>query len=256
MCRPLQLALILGLNAAGTVQAEKIQFNRDIRPILSENCFSCHGSDEKARKAKLRLDLPEEAKREHKNGTPVIPGDLEKSVIWERILSTDEDDMMPPPKSHLSLTATDKAKIKAWIEQGAEYEEHWAFVAPKRTAPPAGNKLPAIDYWVTRQLTEVGLRPSPEADRHTLIRRVTLDLTGLPPTASEVEAFVQDERPDAYGRLVDRLLANPHFGERMGLDWLDAARYSDTNGYSIDGGRHLWLWRDWVIQAFNDNKPY
>ena len=256
MRRALQLALILGLNAAGTVQAEKIQFNRDIRPILSENCFSCHGSDEKARKAKLRLDLPEEAKREHKNGTPVIPGDLEKSVIWERILSTDEDEVMPPPKSHLSLTATDKAKIKAWIEQGAEYEEHWAFVAPKRTAPPAGNKLPAIDYWVNRQLTEAGLRPSPEADRHTLIRRVTLDLTGLPPTAAEVEAFVQDKQPDAYGRLVDRLLANPHFGERMGLDWLDAARYSDTNGYSIDGGRHLWLWRDWVIQAFNDNKPY
>ena len=256
MRRPLQLALILGLNAAGTVQAEKIQFNRDIRPILSENCFSCHGSDEKSRKAKLRLDLPEDAKREHKNGTPVIPGDLEKSVIWERILSTDEDEVMPPPKSHLSLTATDKAKIKAWIEQGAEYEEHWAFVAPKRAVPPTDDKLPAIDYWVTRQLTEAGLRPSPEADRPTLIRRVTLDLTGLPPTAAEVEAFVRDERPDAYGRLVDRLLASPHFGERMGLDWLDAARYSDTNGFSIDGGRHLWLWRDWVIQAFNDNKPY
>ena len=256
MRRPLQLALLLGLNVALTVQAEKIEFNRDIRPILSENCFSCHGSDEKARKAKLRLDLSEEARREHKNGTPIVPGDLTKSVIWERILSTDEDEVMPPPKSHLALTATDKSKIKAWIEQGAEYEEHWAFVAPKRTAPPAGDKLPAIDYWVSRQLAEAGLRPSPEADRHTLIRRVTLDLTGLPPTAAEVEAFVQDKQPDAYGRLVDRLLASPHFGERMGLDWLDAARYSDTNGYSIDGGRHLWLWRDWVIQAFNDNKPY
>ncbi|MEN9537601.1 MAG: hypothetical protein RLZZ178_1598 [Verrucomicrobiota bacterium] len=256
MRRPLQLALLLGLNVALAVQAEKIQFNRDIRPILSENCFSCHGSDEKARKAKLRLDLSEEAKREHKNGTPVVPGDLTKSVIWERILSTDEDEVMPPPKSHLALTATDKSKIKAWIEQGAEYEEHWAFVAPKRTALPVGNKLPAVDYWVSRQLAEAGLRPSPEADRHTLIRRVTLDLTGLPPSAAEVEAFVQDRQPDAYGRLVDRLLASPHFGERMGLDWLDAARYSDTNGYSIDGGRHLWLWRDWVIQTFNDNKPY
>ncbi len=256
MRRPLQLALLLGLNAALTVQAEKVQFNRDIRPILSENCFSCHGSDEKARKAKLRLDLSEEATREHKNGTPIAPGDLKKSVVWERILSNDEDEVMPPPKSHLSLTTTDKAKLKAWIEQGAPYEEHWAFVAPKRPALPTDNKLPAIDYWVTRQLTEAGLRPSPEADRHTLIRRVTLDLTGLPPTAAEVEAFVQDKQPDAYGRLVDRLLASPHFGERMGLDWLDAARYSDTNGFSIDGGRHLWLWRDWVIQAFNDNKPY
>ena len=256
MHRPLQLALFFSLNAVVTVQAENIQFNRDIRPILSENCFSCHGSDEKARKAKLRLDLADEATREHKGGTPIVPGDLAKSVVWERILSTDEDDVMPPPKSHLKLTATDKAKVKAWIEQGAKYEEHWAFVSPKRPALPAANKLPAIDYWVTQKLAEAALQPSAEADRYTLIRRVTLDLTGLPPTAAEVEAFVQDKKPDAYGRLVDRLLASPHFGERMGLDWLDAARYSDTNGFSIDGGRHLWLWRDWVIQAFNDNKPY
>ena len=210
MHRPLQLALFFSLNAVVTVQAENIQFNRDIRPILSENCFSCHGSDEKARKAKLRLDLADEATREHKGGTPIVPGDLAKSVVWERILSTDEDDVMPPPKSHLKLTATDKAKVKAWIEQGAKYEEHWAFVAPKRPALPAGNKLPAIDYWVTQKLAEAALQPSAEADRYTLIRRVSLDLTGLPPTAAEVEAFVKDNKPDAYGRLVDRLLASPH----------------------------------------------
>ncbi len=256
MHRPLQLALFLSLKTISYAQAENIQFNRDIRPILSENCFSCHGSDEKARKAKLRLDLSDEAMREHKHGTPIVAGDLQKSAVWERIVSTDEDEVMPPPKSHLSLTATDKAKIKGWIEQGAKYEEHWAFVAPKRAPLPTANKLPAIDYWVTKKLSEASLQPSPEADRYTLIRRVTLDLTGLPPTAAEVETFIQDKLPDAYGRLVDRLLANPHFGERMGLDWLDAARYSDTNGFSIDGGRHLWLWRDWVIQAFNDNKPY
>jgi hypothetical protein len=256
MHRPLQLTLFFCLHAVLTVQAEDIAFNRDIRPILSENCFSCHGSDEKARKAKLRLDLSDEATREHKNGTPIVAGNLKKSTVWERIHSTDEDEVMPPPKSHLALTPSDKAKIKAWIEQGAKYEEHWAFVAPQRPALPAVNKLPAIDYWVHQKLAEASLQPSPTADRYTLIRRVTLDLTGLPPTAAEVEAFIQDKQPDAYGRLVDRLLANPHFGERMGLDWLDAARYSDTNGFSIDGGRHLWLWRDWVIQAFNDNKPY
>ena len=220
MHRPLQLALFFSLNAAVAVQAEDIRFNRDIRPILSENCFSCHGADEKARKAKLRLDVSEEATREHKNGSPIVPGDLNKSVVWERILSTDEDDVMPPPKSHLKLTATDKAKVKAWIEQGAKYEEHWAFVSPKRPALPTHNKAPAVDYWITRQLAEAGLRPSPEADRHTLIRRVTLDLTGLPPSAAEVEevavvvgrsARTRRERqaPRAPRTLVMTLAASP-----------------------------------------------
>jgi hypothetical protein len=191
---PPKATLFLGVFVGALCSAEPINFSRQIRPILSENCFSCHGSDEKARKAKLRLDLSEEATREHKNGTPIVAGDIKKSVIWERINSTDEDEVMPPPKSHLSLSATDKAKIKGWIEQGAKYEEHWAFVAPKRPALPTGNKLPAIDYWATRKLAEAGLHPSPEADRYTLIRRVTLDLTGLPPTTTEVEAFVQDRK--------------------------------------------------------------
>ena len=221
------------------VFGEEVQFNRDIRPILSENCLSCHGSDEKARKAKLRLDLSDEATREHKNGTPIVPGDLKKSAVWERINSTDEDEVMPPPKSHLTLTANDKAKIKAWIEQGAKYEDHWAFVAPKRPALPATKNLNPIDWLVRKKLADEGLQASPEADRYTLIRRLSFDLTGLPPSAEEVESFVQDHNPDAYARLVDRLLKSPHFGERMALDWLDAARYSDTNGFSIDGGRHL-----------------
>jgi len=256
MPSPLRLALALPFLLPALMGAEAIQFNRDIRPILSENCFSCHGSDEKARKAKLRLDLSEEAIREHKNGTPIVPGNLKKSALWERVTSSDADEVMPPPKSHLKLSFDDKAKLKAWIEQGAKYEEHWAFVAPRRPSLPADKNLNPIDYLVGQKLAAAGLQPSPSADRYTLIRRVTLDITGLPPTASEVEAFMKDTQPDAYGRLVDRLLANPHFGERMALDWLDAARYSDTNGFSIDGGRHLWLWRDWVIQAFNDNKPY
>jgi hypothetical protein len=231
-----------------------LAFNRDVRPILSENCFSCHGFDEKARKAKLRLDLPEEATREHKGGTPIVPGDLAKSEVWQRIISTDPDDVMPPPKSHLKLSAEDKATLKAWIQQGAKYESHWAFTAPKETPVPAPGH--PIDAFVTATLKKKGLTPTAVADRATLIRRVTLDLTGLPPSAEEVQAFVADNDPQAYAKLVARLLASPHFGERMALEWLDSARYADTNGFSIDGGRNMWLWRDWVIQSFNDNLPY
>jgi hypothetical protein len=250
--RPLAfLALSLSAQAA-----DEVQFNRDIRPILSENCFSCHGPDEKARKAKLRLDLPEEALKEHKGGVPIAPGDLKKSEAWARILSTDEDEVMPPPKSHLKLTEADKAKVKAWIEQGAKYQDHWAFLPPRRPALPKDLKGSPIDHFVAQGLQASGLKANPEADRPTLLRRLSLDLTGLAPSAAEVDAFVADRSADAYEKQVDRLLASPRFGERMALDWLDAARYSDTNGFSIDGGRQMWLWRDWVIQAFNDNLPY
>ncbi len=249
--RLLPLCLLpLALPAAETALA----FNRDVRPILSENCFSCHGFDEKARKAKLRLDLPEEATREHKGGTPLVPGDLAKSEMWQRIISEDPEDVMPPPKSHLKLSAQDKATLKAWIQQGAQYESHWAFAVPKETpAPSAGHP---IDAFVLATLKKKGLAPTALADRATLIRRVSLDLTGLPPSAEEVQAFVADQDPQAYAKLVARLLASPHFGERMALEWLDSARYADTNGFSIDGGRNMWLWRDWVIQSFNDNLPY
>jgi hypothetical protein len=250
--RPLAfLALPLAVLAA-----EEVRYNRDIRPILSENCFSCHGPDEKARKAKLRLDLPAEALKEHKTGVPIVPGDLKKSEVWTRITSDDADDVMPPPKSHLQLTAADKAKVKAWLEQGAKYEDHWAFLPPRRPALPADLSGSPIDAFVDQGLRHAGLAANPEADRATLLRRLSLDLTGLAPSAEELQAFLQDRSPAAYEKQVDRLLASPHFGERMALDWLDAARYADTNGFSIDGGRHLWLWRDWVIQAFNDNKPY
>ncbi|MEO6244250.1 MAG: DUF1549 domain-containing protein, partial [Opitutaceae bacterium] len=241
--------------------AESIDYNRDIRPILSENCFACHGFDEKGRKAKLRLDVAESAYAERAGVIRIKPGDPAASDVWLRVSSPYADEVMPPPDSHQALTIAQKEKIRLWIEQGAKYAPHWSFVPPIKAAlPPTENQQAKagnpIDAFVRARLAEEKLAPAAEADRATLIRRVALDLTGLPPSATEVAAFVADRAPDAYVRLVDRLLASPHFGERMALDWLDAARYADTNGFSIDGGRHLWLWRDWVIQAFNDNKPY
>lgn len=254
--------LVLILGGSGAPQAAAaIDYNRDIRPILSENCFACHGFDEKARKAKLRLDGAEFAHADRDGLTPFKPGDLAISEAWLRIISTDEDEVMPPPDSHSKLTAAQKENIKAWIEAGAKYSAHWAFVAPQKSPLPqienSKSKIEnPVDAFVRAQLAARNLRPAAEADRRTLIRRVALDLTGLPPSVAEVEAFAADRDPRAYDRLVTRLLASPHYGERLALDWLDAARYADTNGFSIDGGRHLWLWRDWVIQAFNDNLPY
>ncbi len=251
----LLLSGFISLRAFGAPTSAAMDYNRDIRPILSENCFSCHGFDEKHRKAKLRLDVADSAYAERDGSFAIKPGDLKASEVWARITSDDEDDVMPPPKANLKLTDADKAKIKAWIEQGGKYAGHWSFIAPQRPPMPVGTKS-AIDALVRQRLEEQGLKLSPEADRAMLIRRVTLDLTGLPPSADEVSAFVSDKNPQAYEALVDRLLKSPHFGERLALEWLDAARYADTNGFSIDGGRHMWLWRDWVIQAFNDNKPY
>ena len=198
--------------------------------------------------------MPEDAYAEHDDIFPLKPGAPEKSESWLRVSSDDPDEQMPPPKSHLKLSADEKAKLKLWIEQGAKYAPHWAFIAPQKNAVPEGAN--PIDFFVRARLEREGMKPSPEADRGMLIRRISYDLTGLPPSAEEVLAFTQDQSPDAYPKLVDRLLASPHFGERMALDWLDAARYADTNGFSIDGGRHQWLWRDYVINAFNTNKPY
>ncbi len=248
--------VVAGFCAAHTTRA--VDYSRDIKPILSENCFSCHGFDEKARKGKLRLDVAESAYAERNGITRIKPGDLANSEVWARIISTDAEEVMPPPKDHAPLSAAQKQLIKAWIEEGAKYSEHWSFVAPRKAPLAAGTVAGAnlIDAFVRMQLAKEKLAPAAEADRRTLARRVALDLTGLPPSSAEVEAFANDRDPQAYEKLVARLLARPHFGERMALDWLDAARYADTNGFSIDGGRHMWLWRDWVIQAFNDNKPY
>jgi Protein of unknown function (DUF1553)/Protein of unknown function (DUF1549)/Planctomycete cytochrome C len=232
---------------------KRLDFNRDVRPILSEHCFACHGFDEKSRQADLRLDIAESAY----SSSAIVPRDLEKSEAWNRIISTDEETVMPPPKAHVPLDDKEKQTLRQWIEQGAEYAGHWSFIPPKKLElPKAFRDRSAIDAFVIDRLSEEKLQPSPEADRATLIRRLALGLTGLPPSGDEVMAFINDLSPKAYENLVDRLIASPHFGERLALEWLDAARYADTNGFSIDGGRHMWIWRDWVIQSFNDNLPY
>jgi hypothetical protein len=257
------LALLAGprfARAAETSPDKKLDFNRDIRPILSENCFQCHGFDEKARQANLRLDQADSAFAEHDSGKPIVPGHPDQSELWRRVTSTDESEIMPPTDSHRALKPEQKETLKRWIEQGAPYAKHWSFIPPmKAELPEVSDKVwphNEIDRFVLARLDAEKLSHSPEADRRTLIRRLSLDLTGLPPSAAEVETFVADKDPKAYEKLVDRLLASSHFGERMALVWLDAARYADTNGYSIDGGRHMWLWRDWVINAFNTNLPY
>lgn len=239
-----------------------IKFNRDIRPILSETCFHCHGPDEHGRRADLRLDSLAGATADLDGAKAITPGDLEKSEAWWRIISDDPDELMPPPESHLVLTDEQKALLKRWIEEGAEYEGHWAYVAPVKPAPPVTTGewgKNEVDRFILARLEEEGMRPSAEADPRTLIRRLHLDLTGLPPTVKEVTDFVADyaaRGEEAWQDAITGLLASPHYGERMALAWLDQARYADTNGYSIDGGRDMWLWRDWVIQAYNTNQPF
>jgi hypothetical protein len=243
--------------AEPSVTKSDLRFDRDIRPILSRNCFACHGFDEEARQSDLRLDITNETFLK-----VIASGKPDKSVLFQRIISTDAAERMPPSDSHLELKAEEIERIKRWIEEGGQPGSHWSLVAPQRPetpkleqklVPQTGN---AIDLFIRAPLSEIGLHPSPEADRYTLIRRAYLDLLGLPPSAKEVQAFVNDADPQAYEKLVKRLLENQHYGERMALPWLDSARYADTNGYSIDGGRNMWLWRDWVIQAYNDNLPY
>ncbi|MEK0448544.1 MAG: hypothetical protein RL088_812 [Verrucomicrobiota bacterium] len=243
-------------HADETSRAAKIDFNRDIRPILSDACFHCHGPDRNVRKAGLRLDLREEAIKPAESGEiPIVPGQPDKSEFVQRILTDDKDDLMPPPKAHKALTFAQKERLKQWIAEGAEYQIHWAYLPIQRPNVPAANLHP-VDAFIRQRLSVENLQAAAEADKVTLIRRLTLDLTGLPPTPAEVDAFVNDAAPDAYERLVDRLLASPHYGERMTVDWMDAARFADTNGYQVDRDRTLHAWRDWVIQAFNDNKPF
>ena len=252
------IVAVAAVSPAGFAGAESgdrtIDFSRDVRPILAAHCFTCHGFDAEARKADLRLDTPEGAFREVDGFAAIVAGDLDASLLWERVSADDVHDRMPP-SPHPPLDPEELETIRAWIEAGAPYDAHWAFVPP---SPPADLGTDFIDALVGERLLAEGLDFSPRASRETLVRRVTLDLTGLPPSADEVAAIVADPRPDevVHAELVDRLLASPHYGERMALPWLDAARYADTNGFSIDGGRHAWLWRDWVIHSFNANKPY
>jgi len=239
----------------------KVDFNDQIRPILSDKCFLCHGPDPKNRKAKLRLDEKSGAFGETNTGIrPVVPGDLEESELFYRITSEDDDERMPPKSLGRELSPGEVDLVRRWILEGAEWTDHWAFVAPAAASPPETSRknwgANPIDGFVLARLEAEGLAPSPEAPRERLIRRLSFDLTGLPPTLDEIDAFLADERPDAYDRLVDRLLGSPRFGERMAVDWLDAARYADTFGYQADVYRAMWPWRDWVVRAFNDDLPY
>ena len=233
-----------------------IDYNRDIRPILSDRCLGCHGREEAHRKAELRLDRADIATAKREDGSfAIVPGKPEASEAWRRILTDDEEDMMPPKKSGKPrLTEGEKTLMKRWIAEGAAYQEHWAYVAPKKSLPPdPGN---AIDAFVQSRLKQAGLELSPEADRATLLRRLSLSLTGLPPSPEEIAAFCADRNADAYDRQVDRLLASPRYGEHFASTWLDLARYADTNGYLHDSLRTPWPWRDWVIKAINDDMPY
>jgi hypothetical protein len=236
--------------AASVASSAPVSFNRDIRPILSDNCFSCHGPDASHRQADLRLDIRDDAVA----AGAIVPGKPADSTLVSRIEATDAGELMPPPESHKKLDAKQKELLTRWIEQGAEYQKHWAYEQPVKVAVPAGTN--GVDHLVRKRLTEIGLKPSAEADRRTLIRRLSFDLLGLPPTPDEVAAFVADTRPDAYVLLVDRLLASPHYGEQMAIGWLDVVRFADTIGYHSDTQRNVWPYRDWVIKSFNDNQPF
>jgi mono/diheme cytochrome c family protein len=239
------------------VAPQEVQWDRDVRPILSQHCFQCHGPDEATREARLRLDVA--GVREDERGI-VVPGDPAASELVRRVTSADPDERMPPPELGKDLTAEQVEVLRAWVEQGAPYQDHWSFRSVGDPAPPAvaerHGTVTSIDAFVLARLADAGFEPAPEADRPTLIRRVTFDLTGAPPTREEVTEFLADERPDAYEHLVDRLLASDAFAERMTLAWMDAARYGDTSVYHADGPRDMWPWRDWVLSAYDQNLPF
>jgi hypothetical protein len=239
----------------------RIDFNRDVRPILSDHCFACHGFDEAKRKGGLRLDLKEQALRGGKSGKPaLLPGDAAQSELVRRIVTADADDHMPPAEFGKPLSPAQIAILKQWVNEGAEFKGHWAFLPPHRPSPPVvrNSDWPrnSIDQFVLARLEEKGVQPQPRAEKTTLIRRATLDLTGLPPTTEEVDQFLADRSPEAYEKVVDRLLGSARYGERMGLEWMDAARFADTHGYHIDSARDMTAWRDGVIESFNRNQPF
>jgi mono/diheme cytochrome c family protein len=266
LAAPLALALI-GWHQADRAWAQsdaapsnQVEFNRDIRPILSDNCFQCHGPDKNQRKADLRFDQQESALADLGGRRAIVPGKPDESELVRRITAADPAERMPPADSGKQLTPDQIDLLRRWIEHGATWQKHWSLIPPVRpnlpdVSDPAWGRNP-IDRFIMARLDREGLKPSSEAERITLIRRVTLDLTGLPPTPAEVDAYLADDAPDAYERVVDRLLNSPRYGERMATRWLDGARYADTNGYQSDGERFMWRWRDWVIDAYNANMPF
>ena len=256
------LALITTGILSAVAADRDVDFNRDVRPILSDKCFSCHGPDVKQRKGELRLDTKEGAYGKTESGAvAIVPGDLKKSEAWARIHTTDRDEVMPPPKSNKVLTTAQRDLLGRWIAEGARYEPHWAFVPPQKPAlPEIRNPQSAIrnpiDRFIFARLEKEGLSPSPEGERTTLIRRVTLDLTGLPPTVADVDAFLADASPQAYENVVDRLMATRDYAERRAQDWLDLARYANTRGFADDKQRDIWPFREWVIAAIQRNQPF
>ena len=240
----------------------RLSYNRDIRPILSNHCFQCHGFDANTREAELRLDLRSSAIAELDSGSgyAIVPGDPAKSLLLERVHSSDTGEVMPPPEIGKPLTKSQKGLLEQWIAEGAAYEKHWSFVQPKSQGLPEVNRKDwprnQIDHFILEGIENAGLAPSPEADKRTLIRRVALDVTGLPPTPTEVTQFLSDASPSAYQDMVDRYLSSPAYGEHMAKHWLDLARYADTSGYQYDQERTMWVWRDWVIHAYNQNMPF
>jgi hypothetical protein len=255
---PFALVLLLGSTATSR---DEVDFQRDIRPILSDRCFACHGPDAEARKADLRLDVKEAAFREAASDLMIVkPDKPNESELYLRITNQDEDLRMPPAEAKRSLSEPEIELIRKWIEQGASWKEHWSFIPVEAVAVPDVEAkdwpVNSVDRFILAKLDRDGLRPSEIADRERLIRRLTFDLTGLPPTLAEIDSFLADESPGAYEKVVDRLLKSPRYGERMAANWLDVARYSDTFGYQVDRDRFVWPWRDWVIRAFNNNMPY
>ncbi|MFZ9091825.1 MAG: DUF1549 domain-containing protein, partial [Planctomycetaceae bacterium] len=240
--------------------ADRISFDRQIRPILSDLCFDCHGPDESQRTSGLRLDQQAGLFSRRDGGFVVAAGQPEASLLHQRIWSSDVHVVMPPSDFERQLSTSQKELLTRWIEEGGQWSEHWAFVPPRDRPLPETRRSDwrrnPIDDFVLARLEAAGLQPAVEADRETLIRRVSLDLTGLPPTLSEVDAFLADQQANAWERVVDRLLSSEAYGEHMAVDWLDAARYADTSGYQNDGPREMWRWRDWVIDAFNRNQPF
>ncbi|RRB04104.1 DUF1553 domain-containing protein [Larkinella rosea] len=243
---------------------DEVDYNLHVKPILSDKCFFCHGPDKASQKGGLELATREGAmaalKKAKNKKHAIVPGDLAESEVYYRLVTKDEDEMMPPKSSNRVLTNYEKAVLLKWIEQGAEYKPHWALIKPEKPELPKvkDTRWPKnpIDYFVLAKMEEKGLKPAPEADKENLLRRVTLDLTGLPPTVAEEDAFLADHSPNAYEKVVDRLLKSPHYGEKMAIDWLDVSRYADTHGYTVDRYRPMWPWRDWVIQSFNKNQPF
>jgi hypothetical protein len=250
----------LRLNVVSAADPGGVDFNRDIRPILSDHCFECHGPDAEQRQAELRLDTQAGLFRKTDEHSSVVSGKAGQSELFRRISSTDPNKRMPPFDSDRKLTAAQISAIKRWIESGAEWQQHWSFVTPTRPETPTVSngewvKNP-IDGFILARLDQEGFQPSAAADRRTLLRRVSFDVTGLPPTPDELHEFLNDDSSEAYERVIDRLLKSPRYAERMTIRWLDAARYADTNGYQSDGPRDMWRWRDWVLEAFHQNKPF